>query len=118
MAKAKKKPFATIDLNLSREKRTEELVNCIEQYTNDNKIPKDQVIQMILDDVLGHELVDDELEESLIISIARSFGCKTKNPQCELNDGFEGNDDEDAEEPEEEEDDPGPPSPLNPRNPR
>jgi hypothetical protein len=112
------KRFVTIDLNQEREKRNEELVDCIEQYTNDKKMSKHDVIRMILNDVLGDQLVDEDLEENLVITLARTFGCNTKNPQCELNDGFEGNGDEDAEEPEEEEDDPGPPSPLNPRNPR
>jgi hypothetical protein len=87
-------PFATIDLAQPREKRNEELAACIFQYANDKKLPMDQVVTMILNDVLGNELVDDELEESLVISLAGTFGCDTKNPEHEINGGEDEDDDE------------------------
>jgi hypothetical protein len=52
-----------------------------------------EVIQLILNEVLGNGLVDSELEENIIVDLAKTFECDLVNVQHELNgadDDFNG----------------------------
>lgn len=55
----------------------------------------EEVLELALSDLLGNQLVDEELEENLIVSLADLVGCDTANLQHDFNKvGDEEDDDE------------------------
>lgn len=87
-----------IDLNASREDRNRDLVRAIMQQASNERLTPEQIVERLLGVTVGNTLIDDELEEALVIAIANDFGSSTKNPQHDLNGGFEGNDGDDDNE--------------------
>lgn len=87
-----------IDLNASREDRNRDLVLAIMFHANEERLTTEQVVEKLLGDTIGNTLIDDEVEEALVIAVANNFGSTTKNPQHDLNGGFEGNDEDNDEE--------------------
>lgn len=84
-----------IDLGDSREDRKNDLIDLILSHAESQKFSPRRIVELILDETLGNTLIDDELEESLTIGIAQTCGGKTKNPQHDLNGGYDGNSDDD-----------------------
>ncbi len=89
------KKKTVIDLGAERHDRFKALLDAIEAYAEEKQLSARAVADLLLDETLGNTLVDNELEESLLISIAGTVGCRTKNPQHELNQGYDGNDEDD-----------------------
>lgn len=91
MAKKKTIPNV-IDLGNPRHEINEQLQNLVVAKAVADKMPLERVVQLILNDVLGNDLVDDELEENIVITVAKTFGGTTKNSQHEIN--GDGDDDD------------------------
>jgi len=96
MAKKKNVPKKqipnVIDLSNPRHKINEQLQNLVVAKAAADKMPLERVVQLILNDVLGNDLVDDELEENIVITVAKTFGGTTKNSQHDIN--GDGDDDD------------------------
>jgi len=90
--------MSVIDLHQNREDRNEALLDAVMAHTATKEMSTREMVKLALDQTLGNNLIDDELEEALVIALARAFECKTKNHQHDLNGGYEGNCDEEVSE--------------------
>ena len=76
-----------IDLSESRESIINKLCEVIVETSSRRKMLLSEVVRLLVTDVLGNSLVDDDLEENIVIQLANSFDCGTINPEYEINIG-------------------------------
>lgn len=84
----------TIDCLAAVHENSKKLAAAAMKWGRENGKTPEEVIELILNTALGNELVDEELEENVIVGLARTFDVPVENVQYELNGGGEDADDE------------------------
>lgn len=78
-------PERTIDCLEAVHVNSKKLAAAAERWMKQHGKSAAEVIELLLNDVLGNQLVDDELEENIIVGLSNTYGLKVENIQHELN---------------------------------
>lgn len=74
-----------IDLTEAVYVNAKKLVQAAKAWAYKNDQMPEETIEQILNTILGNQLVDAELEENIIIGLAKDFGAETTNAQHDIN---------------------------------
>ena len=67
----------TVNLEESRYIRNEQLIQGIIESGKS----KEEIVNLIINDVLGNQLIDDELEENIVVSLSNTFNLNVKRTE-------------------------------------
>lgn len=78
-------PKTVIDLGGDTDERDRNLADAVARHAAATGVGPGVLVREILDSVLGHPWVDDELGESIVMGLAAHFGCEVRNPRHKVN---------------------------------